>query len=471
MKATSFFALIVVACAGAGAHAKLVACVGDSITYGSGISDRMNNSYPAQLERLLQQHDVTWEVANFGVSGATMLHRGDRPYIQESAYVSARSSQPDVVIIKLGTNDSKPHNWQYKDDFISDYSAMIDVFRSLPSRPEVWICKPVPAFRVNFSISPDVIRDEILPMIDQIASEKDVPIIDLFTALSGMEHLFPDAIHPNAEGAGVMAETIAPLLLGVRFMPDFNRDGVLNFVDFAHLAMRWQQEAPSLDVAPPPDGDAWIAYADLLGLGRYWMQYPGLVAHWQFDAAAGALVAERLGRFDGSAQGGPVWRPAGGQIGGALELDGVDDYVSTDNVLNPGDGPFSVFAWIKGGQPGQVIVSQSNESRLGQVWLGTDGATGALITGVTDGGRLTGHLVSATDVTDDTWHRVRLVWDGTLRYLYVDGQQVAVDTRALSKLKFANAGFVFGAGKDLEEGSFWRGLIDEVRFYNRAVKP
>jgi len=186
-------AVVIVCGFAAAVDAKLVACVGDSITYGSGISDRANDSYPAQLQRILAQYDPAWEVRNFGVSGATLLARGDKPYIRQSAYTSAMAYNPDIVIIKLGTNDSKPQNWQYKDDFISDYGNMIDAFRALPSQPEVWICKPVPAFRVNFSIRPDVIRDEILPMVEQIGREKDAPIIDLYTALLDAGDLFPDA--------------------------------------------------------------------------------------------------------------------------------------------------------------------------------------------------------------------------------------------------------------------------------------
>ena len=184
MKArVSFLAVLVVCGLSTAVHARLVACVGDSITYGAGISDRLNFSYPAQLQGILQQFDPAWEVRNFGVSGATLLRRGDKPYIRETAYAGALACNPDIVIIKLGTNDSKPQNWQYKDDFVTDYGNMIDAFRVLPSRPRVWVCKPVPAFAVNFAIRPEVIRDEILPLIDQISQEKSAPVIDLYTAL------------------------------------------------------------------------------------------------------------------------------------------------------------------------------------------------------------------------------------------------------------------------------------------------
>jgi lysophospholipase L1-like esterase len=471
MKIKSFLLLLAVGLLAVPARAELVACVGDSISYGSGISNRLNNSYPAQLERLLREYNPAWEVRNFGVSGATLLSNGDRPYILESAYPDARASSPDVVIIKLGTNDSKPQNWAHKDDFATDYGRMVDVFRSLPSRPEIWICTPVPAFRVNFAIRPEVIRDEIRPLVDQISEEKNVQIIDLYSALLSHGRLFPDGIHPNAEGAGVMAQTIVPYLVGVLAMPDLNYDGVLNLLDFAHLARSWRQEEPSLDVAPPLAGDGLVGYADLLGLGRYWMEYPGLVAHWRFDETQGEIASERPGRFDGTVHGQARWRPGAGVFGGALELDGVDDHVSTDNILNPNEGPFTLFAWVRGGQPGAVIVSQPDEHGFGQIWLALDPSTGGLMTGLTDGGRNGRPLVSAASVADGNWHRVQLVWNGSQRFLRVDGQEVAGDTRMLGKLPFTNADFHFGAGQNLEANRFWAGLIDEIRIYGRAVQP
>ena len=109
-----------------------VACIGDSITYGAGIKDREHNHYPAQLGRLLGPR---WDCRNFGVSGDTLLRRGDMPYWDESAYREALGFDPHVVIIKLGTNDSKPQNWKYADAFEQDYKDLIRSFAALPSSP------------------------------------------------------------------------------------------------------------------------------------------------------------------------------------------------------------------------------------------------------------------------------------------------------------------------------------------------
>lgn len=452
-------------------QAKLVACVGDSITYGSGIANRTVDSYPGQLQRLLRQYDPSWEVQNFGVSGATLLSRGDLPYVRQAAFANAQAYNPDIAILKLGTNDSKPQNWQYKGDFVRDYENMIDTFRSLPSRPQVWICQPVPAFYVNFNIRPEVIREEILPLIDQISRERNAPVLDLYTALQNSGNLFPDGIHPNAEGAGLMARAIAPFLVGVRLLPDFEHDGLLNFVDFARLALLWRQNESSFDVAPVPNGDGVIDNRDLGGLARFWMMYPGIVAHWKLDEIEGQVAHDSLGRLSGTVHGSATWRPEEGRIGGAINFDGVDDYVSTGPILNPGAGPFTVFVWVRGGRPGQVILSQSNKTGTGEVWLGADAATGAVMIRLTDGSRITQPLVSNTVITDGAWHSLRFVWDGSGRHLYVDGEEVAADKRKLNPLRPSYADFYIGAGKDLEAGTFWGGLTDDLRVYSRALRP
>jgi acyl-CoA thioesterase I len=472
MRTTALLVAALVVCGlAATAQAKLVACVGDSITYGSGIANPAVDGYPAQLQRMLRQYDPSWEVRNFGVSGATLLTKGDLPYVKQGAYSNAQACNPDVVIIKLGTNDSKPQNWQYKGDYLPDYERMIDVFRSLPSKPQVWICKPVPALYVNFNIQPVIIHDEILPMIEQISKDKNVPIIDLYTALQNYGSLFPDGIHPNVQGAGIMAQTIAPFLLGVRFLPDVNHDGVLNFQDFAYLASLWRQNDTVFDVAPVPNGDGLLNSMDLAGLARFWMMYPGMIGRWAFDETDGTVARDGLGRLPGVVHGAPLWQPDQGKIGGAVKLDGADDYISTGNILNPGDGAFTVFVWVKGGRPGQAILSQSNKNGTGEVWLGTDAVTGALMTRLTDGSRITQPLISGAVITDGAWHSLRLAWDASSRHLYVDGKEVAADNRKLNALKSSTADFYFGAGKDLELTSFWSGLLDDIRVYNRAVMP
>jgi len=188
-----------------------VACVGDSITYGAGIRDRAKNCYPVQLGQMLGEG---WEARNFGVSGATMLKQGDKPYWTQGAFQAALDYRPHAVVIKLGTNDTKPQNWRHKDQFAADCKEMIDRFAQLDSKPQIWICCPVPAYADRWGIRDSVVKDEVIPIVRRVAEEKGIKIIDLYGPLSGKPQLFPDQIHPNQEGAGLMAREIFRALTG-----------------------------------------------------------------------------------------------------------------------------------------------------------------------------------------------------------------------------------------------------------------
>ena len=182
-----------------------VACIGNSITFGAGIRNRSRDSYPSVLARMLG--DNYW-VKNFGVSARTMLNKGDHPYMNEPAYKNALAFNPNIVVIKLGTNDSKSFNWKYKADFMKDAQNMINAFKGLPSQPKIYLCYPSKAYLTGDGINDDIISKEIIPMIKKLAKKNDLSVIDLHTAMDGMPELFPDRIHPNEKGAQVMAKAV-----------------------------------------------------------------------------------------------------------------------------------------------------------------------------------------------------------------------------------------------------------------------
>ena len=182
-----------------------VACIGNSITFGAGIRNRSRDSYPSVLARMLG--DNYW-VKNFGVSARTMLNKGDHPYMNEPAYKNALAFNPNIVVIKLGTNDSKSFNWKYKADFMKDAQTMIDAFKGLPSQPKIYLCYPSKAYLTGDGINDDIISKEIIPMIKKLAKKNNLSVIDLHTAMDGMPELFPDRIHPNEKGAQVMAKAV-----------------------------------------------------------------------------------------------------------------------------------------------------------------------------------------------------------------------------------------------------------------------
>ena len=182
-----------------------VACVGDSITYGHGIKDRLHDAYPGVLSTMLGEK---YDVRNFGVSGTTTMMGTDMPYMNEQAYKDALAFNPNIVTIKLGTNDSKPYNWNGNDHFKKDLKTLIESFRALPSKPQIWLCLPVPAYGHAWSINDSVIYNGVIPFIKEVAQEENLPLIDLNTPFQGKRQYFPDTIHPNEEGEKMIAEII-----------------------------------------------------------------------------------------------------------------------------------------------------------------------------------------------------------------------------------------------------------------------
>lgn len=182
-----------------------VACIGNSITYGAGIKNRKRDSYPALLGSMLGKGHY---VKNFGISARVMLNKGDNPYMKEQKYQDALTFNPNIVVIKLGTNDTKPQNWKYKADFMKDMQTMIDSFSALPSKPKIYLCSPAKAYKDSWGIRDSVIVNGVVPMVKKLAKKNKLQLIDLHTATSDKEELFPDKIHPNEQGTKIMATTV-----------------------------------------------------------------------------------------------------------------------------------------------------------------------------------------------------------------------------------------------------------------------
>jgi len=186
-----------------------VACVGDSITQGAGAGNGM--SYPSQLQTVLGEG---YKVGNFGVSGRTLMQSGDHPYRKEAKYQQALEMLPQVVVIMLGTNDSKPHNWTHEADFVGDYRELVKSFQALSSKPKVFVCRPCPVPGAgNFGINEENVQ-KIIARLDPLAKELQCEVIDMHAALADKPEMLPDRVHPNTEGAGEMAKAAAKAIAG-----------------------------------------------------------------------------------------------------------------------------------------------------------------------------------------------------------------------------------------------------------------
>jgi len=193
----------------------------------------------------------------------------------------------------------------------------------------------------------------------------------------------------------------------------------------------------------------------------------GLLAHWPLDETEAVFARDAVSDNDGTLIGDPTWQPMNGKVSGALQLDGMDDCVITPFVPDPARELFSVFAWVRSDAPGGVIISQGDGTWWGSNWLAAASPDGKLVTSLADPQpRLESNVV----ITDGRPHQVGLVWNGSQRYLYVDGAQVAADTSELVVIP-CDGPLYFGVGKDLDMTGSWRGLIDDIRIYRHALRP
>ena len=191
-----------------------VACIGDSITYGMTLEDRATESYPAQLQQMLGEG---YQVENFGKNGATLLRHGHRPYMEQEEYRAAMQWPADVIVIHLGINDTDPRNWpNYRDEFVGDYLALIDSLKTISpdARVIVALMTPLADRHWRFQSGTKQWHDEIQESIRVVAKLSGAELIDFHTPLYPYPQHLPDAIHPDAFGAKLLARTVYQEITG-----------------------------------------------------------------------------------------------------------------------------------------------------------------------------------------------------------------------------------------------------------------
>lgn len=195
-------------------HRIKVACIGNSITYGYGLPDRATQSYPVQLQKMLGE---SYQVENFGKSGATLLNKGHRPYMQQDEYHRAIDFAGDIVVIHLGINDTDPRDWpDYRDFFVKDYIALIDSFRVANPEARIMIARltPIADRHPRFLSGTRDWHGEIQLAIKNVARYAGVQLIDFHKPLYPYPFMLTDAVHPDPEGAFVLAQTVYSAITG-----------------------------------------------------------------------------------------------------------------------------------------------------------------------------------------------------------------------------------------------------------------
>jgi acyl-CoA thioesterase I len=174
-----------------------VACVGDSIT--------QITKYTADLQAMLGSN---YTVGNFGVSGSTVSLSTYKPYMKQPEFQDAENFQPDVVVIMLGTNDAHDDLQQYIGTFDDDYFSLIDSFQNLTNNPQVWIVESPPVYSNTLGINPDFFSNKVIPHIQCVANQEEVPTIDVYGVFGNHSDYTGDGIHPNDDGAALIASQV-----------------------------------------------------------------------------------------------------------------------------------------------------------------------------------------------------------------------------------------------------------------------
>ena len=236
-------------------HATNVACVGNSITEGYGIWG--DKKYPDHLQEMLGD---SYSVTNFGVSSMTFagatIKAGDNSasYWKTEKFKAALNSSPDIVVIELGTNDSKffmanddtqgIYNYNYgqceKSQLYTDYEALIDTFAHLPTNPEIFATLQPYSNNLEWAIMDSAIVNQINPIIKETAIKKGVNIIDLHTLFKTPEWFLSDSVHPNATGAQELAKIVNKYITMAK--PTITQNTATLQVSGTHYGFRWYRD-------------------------------------------------------------------------------------------------------------------------------------------------------------------------------------------------------------------------------------
>jgi len=253
-----------------------IACIGNSVTYGYGLTDPQHSSYPAQLQRLL---GANYLVGNFGHSGATLSKKGHNPYYKNGEFGAAMAFSPDIAIIHLGLNDTDPRDWpNVRESFEGDYAWLISEIRRSNANVRILICRLTPIFsgHPRFKSGTRDWYDQIQQLIPEIARVNHTELVDLHSPLYSRPELFADNLHPDKEGAGIIAKTIYQSI--TKQFGDFKANDVFA----SHMVLQREQPIPIYGI-----GNAGDMVTVSLG-GRKQNTLVNVNGHWkvQFPAMA-----------------------------------------------------------------------------------------------------------------------------------------------------------------------------------------
>ena len=356
-----------------------VACVGASITWGYCSSNPATASYPAVLQGLL---GAAYVVQNDGYSGAGILKLGQEPYWGSTQMSTALAFNPNIVIIDLGANDTKPICWQYNANLEADYTDMINQFKALPSHPTVYLALPCWVYMPNYGITENIVAEYLLPRMIKVANQNGVCMIDMFDALTNQTQYYcSDGVHLNDSGYAFMAQIMANAITGKSacYQPGAGTPTPTPTVTLGVSSQNWRINSGGpayTDVS----GNAWAADDSYVGgspnataasLARtndpalYQNERQGDVITYAFPVPAWDYkVTVKLAEIDGNTTG--------------QRLQNV--YINGNQVLNN----FDIYAQSGANKATDLVFDQVAPNALGQIFvqLGVTGAGASSICAV-----------------------------------------------------------------------------------------
>ena len=482
-----------------------VACVGDSITAGYALSNPSLESYPSQLQTLL---GAGYTVGNFGLSGSTLQKQSDFTYWNSWQHGQSQSFNPDIVVIMLGTNDTKSWNWKPA-DFDADYRALIALYKALASQSKIYVCLSPPAYIPNdfgTAFDPDFIQDTLLLAIRAVAdTTADVTLIDNNTPLLDQPGLFSDGLHPSASGAGVIASTVAAALLAppAADQPPSRPSGFVAIAANAAVSLSWNPSSAAQSYIVKRATTSGGAYTTIAsGVTTTSFLDTGVAAGttYHYVVAAANTHGVSVDSTDSSAAAGGPPRARYAFEGDALDSSG-GGFHGTASVLTYVTGKTEAQAAQFDGSSGHVTIPRSitddftialwvkttdNAGWPGAQWwagkglvdgeiggggadFGTALVDGKFVLGVgSTGGDTT--VASSVNINDGAWHHVvatRANASGAMK-VYVDGVLRGTGTGPTGSRTWPTT-LRIGS---LQTGSnFLNGTLDDVRLYDRALGP
>ena len=190
-----------------------VACVGDSLTYGTTLLNRRVESYPSRLAKLLGND---FDVLNLGFPGHALSKKSEKCIFNTPVFEILENYAPDYVLLLIGTNDARLKNHTTDDDFATNYKQMISNIINLPSAPKL-IAMTCPMAYAEESQKFTDFSGEILARLVQvqraILNLQKISYIDLYNVTQERIALYSDdKLHFNAKGAKFLAHKMYTII-------------------------------------------------------------------------------------------------------------------------------------------------------------------------------------------------------------------------------------------------------------------